>query len=156
MLNESISNNICRYIKWLYDFECYKYNLSTREELEAVVGKDRGASRPFTPWTMQGTPGENSSYHSSKSSLSCMHTGRKLAKTIVFGSSDLQPIFNSAKNSADIKFGSDQKSAENRLKQPIRTVHKFQRVVFICFLFICRWDKILKIIAHRPRLLLNK
>ena len=61
-----------------------------------------------------------------------MYTGRKSAETewfsdrpIVFGSLDFRPISKSAKISAEIKFGSDQKSAEIRLKQPIRTVHKF-------------------------------
>ena len=37
----------------------------------------------------------------------------------------LSADFQSAANSAEIKFGSDQKSAENRVKQPIRTAHKF-------------------------------
>ena len=61
-----------------------------------------------------------------------MYTGRKSAETgrffdqpIVFGSSDFRPISKPAGKSAEIKFGSDQKSAENRLKQPIRTVQKF-------------------------------
>ena len=64
--------------------------------------------------------------------LSCMYTGRKSAKTgrlsdqpIVFGSSGFQPICKSGDKSAEIKFSSDQRTAENRLKQPIRTVHKF-------------------------------
>ena len=61
-----------------------------------------------------------------------MYTGRKSAKTerfsdqpIVLGSLDFRSISKSAEKSAEIKFGSDQKSAEIRLKQPIRTVHKF-------------------------------
>ena len=61
-----------------------------------------------------------------------MYTGGKSAKTgrfagrpIVFGSLDFRTICKSAEKSAKIKFSSDQKSAENRLKQPIKTVHKF-------------------------------
>ena len=61
-----------------------------------------------------------------------MYTGRKSAKTgrfsdqpIVFESLDFRPICKSEEKSVENKFGSDQKSAENRLEQPIRTVHKF-------------------------------
>ena len=61
-----------------------------------------------------------------------MYTGQKSAKTvrlsnrlIVFGSSGFRPISKSAEKSVEINFGSDQKSTEPRLQQPIRTVHKF-------------------------------
>ena len=42
-----------------------------------------------------------------------------------FGSLVFRSICKSAEKSVEIEFGSDQKSAENLLKQPIRTVHKF-------------------------------
>ena len=61
-----------------------------------------------------------------------MYTGQKSFKTgrspdqlIAFGSFVLRPIRKSAQKLAEIEFVLDQKSAENRLKQPIRTVHKF-------------------------------
>ena len=64
--------------------------------------------------------------------LSCMYTDRKSSKTgwfpdrpIVFGSLVFRPIRKSAEKLAEIKFVPNQKSAENRLKPPIRTVHKF-------------------------------
>ena len=52
-------------------------------------------------------------------------TGPFFDRPIVFGYLDFRPICISAEKSAEIKFDSDQKSAENRLKQPIRTVHNF-------------------------------
>ena len=42
----------CSYIKWLYKFECYKYNLSTREMLQAAIDKQKREKK-------QGSPGEN-------------------------------------------------------------------------------------------------
>ena len=41
-----------------------------------------------------------------------------------FESFALRPIRKSAQKLAEIEFGPDQKSAENRSIQPIRTVHK--------------------------------
>ena len=55
-----------------------------------------------------------------------MYTGQKSAKPgrfsqrpIIFGSLDFRPILKPAEKSAEIKFSSDENSAENRLKQPI-------------------------------------
>ena len=54
-----------------------------------------------------------------------MYTGRFSDPPIVFESLDFRPICKSEEKSVEIKFVSDQKSAENRLKQQIKTVRKF-------------------------------
>ena len=72
-----------------------------------------------------------------------MHTGRKSGKTgqfpdrpIVSGSFVFRPIHNAAEKLAKIKFVPDQKSAENRLKQPIRAVQNSSEwYLFVSCLF---------------------